>query len=306
MARHLKRQAHRVRDYFTRRRLILAAAFLALLFLVGSVVLSNFNRDEAQTQTQQVAGQLGVTVDQRDAEAAKRKQLAADVQAACDAKDLTGPVCEKANQAARDPSPGPAGVPGQPGQIGPIGPIGPPGESIPGQPGSVGQPGQPGSPGQPGESVTGPPGQAGSPGQPGQSVTGPAGPQGPAGVGQQGDPGAKGDPGDRGDIGPAGPPGTAPTSVTFTGIGDATYSCTRSGGSDDAPVYSCASSGGATTPNARTQPPTTTEPPVGPTTTPTPTTAPTANPTSTPTARFPQGTFNRGSLGGLLVPQPVR
>lgn len=325
--RHLKTKVAGIRKYFSthgrRTMLIVALAVVGVVFLFGSVLWSNLGRDTAQTETQQVTGQLGATVDQRDSEAAKRKQLAADVQAACDAKDLTGPVCQKADQAARDPSPGPAGVPGQPGlpgspgspgSVGPIGPggaPGPPGESIPGQPGAVGQPGQPGAPGQ---SVTGPAGQPGAAGQPGQSVTGPVGPQGPAGqdgVGSQGAPGPKGD---TGEVGPAGPAGAPPGSITLTGVGDATYSCSRSGGPDEAPSYSCTSSGGSGAgTQSRQQAPVTTDPTVAPTPTPSPTTSPDAPAgaaSTAPTARYPQGTFTRGStpglLGGLLVPQPVR
>ena len=147
--------AARARRYVTPPRLIVALAVLALLFLVGSVAYSNFGEREATAQKDQANGQLGVTIDQRDDEAAKRRQLAKDVQAACDAKDLTGPVCEKADQAAAAPFPGPAGVPGQPGSPG-----------TPGTPGVAGVPGTPGQPGTPGE--PGPPGSPGQPGGPGQ------------------------------------------------------------------------------------------------------------------------------------------
>ena len=67
---HLKPHLAKLRLHLDRGRLILLVLFiLALLFLVGSVVYSNFSKDTATAQRDQTAGQLGATVDQRDQEA---------------------------------------------------------------------------------------------------------------------------------------------------------------------------------------------------------------------------------------------
>lgn len=312
-----------------RRALLIIAVFvLALLFLVGSVVWSNLGRDTATAQKDQATGQLGATIDQRDEEAIKRRQLANDVRAACDAKDLTGPVCQQADQAAHAPLPGPIGQPGSPGLPGTPGSPGQPG--TPGVPGSVGEPGQPGGPGQPGQQgqpgspgQTGQPGSVGQPGSPGQPGT-------PGDVGQPGQPGQQGPAGPQGEPGPAGPagqngangqdgaPGSPAGSMTLT-LNGSQYTCTRSGGSDTAPSYSCSggSSAGSTdpsaTPNARTRTPATTDPTVAPT----PTTSPTAPTGMTPQTSTDQQLSNlfrapvqpRTSSGpfGLTIPlNPVR
>lgn len=304
-----------------RTRLLIAAFVLALLYLVGSVAYSNFGEKTATAQKDQATGQLGVTIDQRDTEATERRKLAQDVQAACDAKDLTGPVCEKADQAAAAPLPGPIGQPGQPGapgtpgQPGVSGVPGAPGQAgTPGEPGIPGQSGPPGGPGQPGTpgnaGQPGAPGTAGQPGAPGQSgEAGQPGPQGPAGP--QGEPGPAGQ---NGTNGQDGAPGPAPGSITLT-LNGSQYSCSRSGGPDSAPDYSC--SGGSTGP-----PETTTETPssrLGGTVTPTPTPTPdptvAPEPTAAPTEqdrmtglfRPPARTrTNTGPLGLTVPLNPVR
>lgn len=308
---------------FPRRVVLIIAVFvLALLFLVGSVVWSNLGRDTAQTETQNAIGQRDATVGQRDEEAIKRRQLANDVRAACDAKDLTGPVCEKADQAAHAPLPGPIGQPGSPGLPGSPG--------VPGTPGNPGEPGSPGIPGTPGQSgqMGGPgqPGQTGQPGSPGQpgSVGQPGSPGQPGTPGEAGQPGPQGPPGPQGDPGPAGQngqdgaPGGSAESITLT-LNGSQYTCTRSGGSDTAPNYSCSggSSGASTdpsaTPNARTRTPATTDPTVAPTPTPSPT-APAGTTPSSSTDRQLSSLFRapvqpRTSSGpfGLTIPlNPVR
>lgn len=93
----------------------------------------------------------------------------------------------------------------------------------------------------------GPPGQAGQPGPPGrdgQTVIGPAGTDGQDGrdgsqgrTGPQGEPGPPGPPGADGQDGRAGsPPATWSWTDPESGT---TYTCSRSGGTDDAPAYSC-------------------------------------------------------------------
>lgn len=227
---------HRLRGLLTRTRFMFGSVGVALLILVGSVVWANHGRDTADTHTQ-------TAEQQRDATARQARAFATQVQQACDAGALAGPVCDRANQVAQTPVPGPTGPRGEPGPPGPSGAAGPPGSSIPGPPGPSG------APGRPGESVTGPPGPPGPKGDSG--TPGPTGPAGPAG--RDGSPGARGD---KGDPGPAGPPGPPPESITLSGVGGGTYTCHRSGGTDIAPTYTC--SGGDTTPP--TSPPASTEP----------------------------------------------
>ena len=103
--------------------------------------------------------------------------------------------------------------------------------------------------------IPGPPGPSGAPGQPGpaSTVPGPAGT--PGAVGPSGAPGAAGTDGAQGPAGPAGPAGadgkdgtdghdgtdgSPPAGWTWTDPLGVTYSCTRSGGTDTAPLYSCA------------------------------------------------------------------
>ena len=114
---------------------------------------------------------------------------------------------------------GPAGAAGAQGERGPqgiVGPTGPPGPTGPsGAPGADGQSGANGQDGARGPS--GLPGPSGSPGPPGP--TGPSGPPGP-----RGESGARGAP---------------PATWTWTDSVGRRQSCTRSGGSADAPQYSC-------------------------------------------------------------------
>jgi hypothetical protein len=291
-----------------RRRLIIGMFVLALLFLVGSVVWSNLGRDTAQIEKNEVTGQLGATVEQRDAEATSRRKLAQEVQAACDAKDLTGPVCEKADQAAAAPLPGVPGVPGTPGEPGTAGAPGLPGTpgapGTPGEPGRPGDPGTPGEPGRPGDPGTpgsdGPGGQAGQNGEPGSPGT--PGEQGPAGP-----PGDKGDPGEQGPQGEPGPGGamTCPDGSSLQPVqipeGPTILACVTSAGGNTA-----RSQRGAETPAAQPRD----------TVTPTPTATPTEPPPAP--APVPMTATERQQLtellrptraprtGGLLAPQPPR
>lgn len=285
-----------------RAKMLIAVFVAALLYLVGSVAYSNFGKDTATAEKDQATGQLGVTIDQRDDEALKRRQLARDFKAACDAKDLVSPACDQAAEAAQAPLPGPIGQPGQPGTPGEPGTPGSPG--TPGEPGTAGQsgtPGQPGEPGRPGEPGSigqpGQPGQPGSPGQPGAAgepgqpgVVGPQGPAGPAG--QDGAPGQNGTNGVDGQPGRDGSPAG---SMTLT-LNGSQYSCTRSGGSDTAPDYTC--SGGSSGP-----PETTTEPPTARFRSPsTPQNTVTATPTATPAPTVEPAPPVQPQLTDLFVP----
>lgn len=117
-------------------------------------------------------------------------------------------------------------------------PVAPPAEDVR----DAGEPGIPGRPGARGrDGADGSDGQPGSPGSPG-----PAG-----GSGQPGSPGTPGQPGDSGqdggagEQGPAGPPGPAgqdgapPASWTYRDQLGFPHTCTRSGGPDTAPTYTC-------------------------------------------------------------------
>ena len=106
---------------------------------------------------------------------------------------------------------------------GPSGPVGP-----------SGTPGKAGADGKPGES--GEPGETGAQGENGQD-----GAQGPAGeTGPQGPPGQAGADGTNGRDGSDGSP---PGSWSWTDRYGDTYTCSRSGGSDGSPTYSCTQTG---------------------------------------------------------------
>lgn len=295
----------------------LVAAVLVFVAAVGGFGVLSVNKQQEVKQD---------VTEQRDSEAQQKRQLAIEVQQACDAGELTGPVCEKADQAATAPLPGPPGSPGQPGVPGTPGNPGTPGSpgspGEPGIPGQMGQPGEPGQPGRPGEpGSSGQPGQPGNPGQPGE----PGSPGQPGGQGPQGEPGPKGDPGDRGEQGLPGEPGapgrdgSPAQSMTLT-LNGTQYSCTRSGGTDTAPDYNCSggSSGGSETPStdptARFRSPSTPENEVTPTPTPTPVPETTPVPNTTTEQQRMTGLFRppaetRMSNGpfGLTIPlNPVR
>lgn len=166
----------------------------------------------------QVEEQAETATVQRDAAAEQAQNLAERVVTACTsggeaARQLQQVgVCQQAAEVRADPIPGPRGPAGAPGEPGP------PGESIPGPTGP---------PGPPGESIPGPTGPPGPPGDDGDSVTGPPGPAGP-----QGEPGP---------AGPQGEPGedAAPPAAYRMTLEGKDYLCTREGGTDASPTYSC-------------------------------------------------------------------
>lgn len=148
------------------------AVFAALAFLIGSVILSQQGKTNAQTQTEVVTGQ-------RDAAGAQAQDLAVQLQAACAAGTLPKTLCDTAAKVAADPVPGPTGatgatgaagaqgiqgVPGSAGGVGPQGPQGPAGAT--GPQGPAGQSGTDGTPG-----AAGPQGAAGRDGSPAASST---------------------------------------------------------------------------------------------------------------------------------------
>ena len=234
---------HRLKGWLSKITLMAIAGVLGVGYLAGSVISSQADKDTAENQAQNAENQ-------RDATASQARQFAGEVQRACDQKDLSGPVCDRAVQVAKQPVPGPAGprgapgepgTPGAPGEPGTPGTPGTPGDpGKPGENGPAGTPGEPGAPGIPGP--TGPIGPAGPQGPPGESITGPAGPPGPAGA--NGEPGPPGPAGEQGPPGEPGTPGSPAQSIVFTDVGGVTYDCSRSGGSDTAPTYSCTSRGG--------------------------------------------------------------
>lgn len=151
------------------------------------------------------------------------KNLAIQLQQACDEHDITSVqirrLCDKAEEVQKVTEQGPQGPPGIggiQGPPGPQGPVGPPGpQGLMGLLGAQGVQGQTGQAGQQGS--TGPQGPPGAVGEPG-----PAGPEGP-----QGDTGPRGEKGDS----------AFPFTFTFTvpgtpGLGnDRTYTvhCTADG-----------------------------------------------------------------------------
>lgn len=186
------------------RVLLVALAGLGIAYLAGSVVTAQLGQSTAQQETSVVA-------DQRDAAGAQAAGLAQQIQVACGKGELSGPVCVQADQVAADPIPGPAG---------PRGPAGPAGGD-----GAVGPQGPAGAD----STVPGPAGPAGP--------TGPAGPAGP--TGPAGPVGPVGPSGPEGPMGPAGQAGAPAASYTLSFPDGSTQTCTRSGGSDAAPTYTC-------------------------------------------------------------------
>jgi hypothetical protein len=147
--------------------------------------------------------------------------LGQQVQQACAAKTLSGPLCQKADDVVRDPAPSPLTAVGAAGQDGSRGPSGVDGKNGLTAPcyytvtQCVGPKGD-----------TGPGGPAGPPGKD-STVPGPAGPPGETVQGPKGDTGDKGDKGDAGDKGESvqGPPGAtgsqgpAPGGLTIMVLG---------------------------------------------------------------------------------------
>lgn len=185
---------------------MLVLVIVAVLFLAGSVVLSQLGKATAQTQTQ-------VATDQRDAAGAQAATLASQILAACRSGDLPASMCAQAAQVAAQPIPGEVGprgetgAAGQPGVAGPVGPTGPGGPA-----GTTGEPGPAGAAGAQGQNGTD--GQSGADGQ-----NGAQGPQGPPGIN--------------------GHDGSPAQSYTSTFPDGSTQSCTRDGGADTSPNYTC-------------------------------------------------------------------
>lgn len=160
--------------------------------------------------------------------------LGQQVQQACAAGTLSGPLCRKADEVVSQPAPSPlaaVGADGQPGAQGPRGFQGPQGEK-----GPAGPQGPEGPAGKNG--LDGIIGAMGIPGTDG--ATGPAGPAGP-----QGEPGVAGPAGAPGEPGPEGAPGrdgAPPESWTWPDpvLVNTTHVCTRNPDSDPAkPTYAC-------------------------------------------------------------------
>jgi hypothetical protein len=161
--------------------------------------------------------------------------LGQQVQQACAARTLSGPLCDKANQVVDNPAPAPLSVVGPTGGQGEQGPRG-----FPGPQGEAGPKGDPGPAGKNGlDGIIGAMGIPGADGQPGaagpKGDPGPVGPGGPAGPdGQPGKDGAKGDPG------ATGQPGPAPGGMTITVLG-VDHECTYDAVQPDPghPHYTC-------------------------------------------------------------------
>lgn len=228
------RQIRSMRRFAPRPRLtLIAVAAASVIFLTVSLLVARFGQHDAQNQASTAVGQ-------RDATAAQAADLARLIQQACDAGTIPADyaaACTKAAQVQAAPIPGPKGPPGAAGAPGPAGPTGSAGRGIvataiengdliviysDGGRVDVGR-------------VVGPPGSPGIPGVPGAAgVPGPAGQDG--GAGPAGPAGAAGPPGSPG---PAGRDGSPASSYTVTYPDGTTQTCTRSGGPDTAPTYSC-------------------------------------------------------------------
>ena len=107
----MKRARHRLNLPRSRIMLLVVAAG-AVLVLVISVFAAQMNQQSAEDQTAEVTGQ-------RDATAAQAQSLATQIQAACRDGSLQGALCERADQVAADPVPGPTGPIGPTGEAGP-------------------------------------------------------------------------------------------------------------------------------------------------------------------------------------------
>lgn len=205
------------------RTLVITVAVIGVLFLVGSFLYVQFGRDTAQTQTAVAEGQRDATADRAEKAADPVLELCREQSAVGAAlRANPGNPCGLAQQVKTDPIAGPAGPQGLTGSAGAIGPAGPMGPMGP----------------------AGPQGPAGPAGP--QGETGPAGSDGADGGdgtdGTNGSDGATGPAGPAGPQGPAGRDGSPAESSTFTYPDGSTQTCTRSGGSDTAPTYSCTTS----------------------------------------------------------------
>lgn len=275
---------HKLRTLTRSHVLVLVGSAVMVLFLVGSVLWAQFGQQQAQDQTGQVAQERDAVADQRDAAAGQAKSLAEQIKVACTDGSLAGPVCEQAAAVAETP------VPPVPGPIGPTGP-GPTVEQIQAAVDAylVAHPPPAGraptaaevaaavasyltaNPPTPGRAPTAeeisaaveeyfdrnppPAGAPGQDGRDGQDGRPPTASEIRAAVDQylaENPPPA----GPAGDQGPQGPAGEPPSSFTMS-LDGTTQTCTRTGGDDSAPTYSCSApvgpgenepDGGTTTP----------------------------------------------------------
>lgn len=197
------------------RILLIALAAAAVIFLLVSLLVSRFGQHDAQTQASQAVGQ-------RDATAAQAADLARLIQQACDSGTIPAAysaACTKAAQVQAAPIPGPAGPQGPQGAAGVQGPAGRGIVATEIQAGDLVVVYSDGSRVDVGQVVgaDGTPGVAGAPGAAG--AAGPAGATGPPG--------------------PAGADGSPASSYTVMYPDGSTQTCTRSGGSDSTPAYTC-------------------------------------------------------------------
>ena len=198
------------------RRVAALAAVLAIVTGIIAAVVAYEVVDAHQGQSAAQAETVGT--------AQQAQSFAEEVKAAC-ARDTAGASaagfpCNQASSIAATPIPGAAGAPGTTGSTGDRGPSGFDGKAgIAGAPGAVGPSGAPGATGVPGASAVAVPGAAGDPGPAGKTgAPGPAGATGTPGI-----PGANGSP-----------------AASFSYIGaTGSQTCTRSGGPDTAPTYTC-------------------------------------------------------------------
>lgn len=187
---------------------------LGILAVLVGIFLTNTSR--------QTSNQLADTQVALNDTAQQANDLAEQIRTECTAGRLAGPVCQTADSVIETPVPipGPAGPTGGTGAAGPagsVGPAGPPGKD---------------------STVPGPAGPEGPQGRPGadSTVPGPAGPQGPAGA----DSTVPGPAGPAGQNGQNGINGGAVTSYTQHNADGSIETCSRDGGSETSPNYSCA------------------------------------------------------------------
>src|SRR5690606_12800904 len=259
---------HRLRTLTRSHVLVLVGVGVMVLFLLGSVLWAQLGQQAAQVETGQVA-------QERDAKAAQAQSLAEQIRTACADGSLTGPVCVEAEQVTQEtstpPAPGPEGPRGEPGpgpteeQIQaavsayltahpPPAGRGPTPAEVAAAVASylIANPPEPGRPPTAEEIAAAvetyfarnppPPGPRGADGRDGE----PGRPPTPAEIRAAVDQYLAEHPppaGAAGPPGPAGPPGEPPASFTMT-FGDTTQTCTRSGGSDEAPTYTCSAPAG--------------------------------------------------------------
>jgi hypothetical protein len=221
------------------RRIIAGAVFVLIVMALSALVseyVSHINTDKTTAQSQaNTAGQNAADVAGNAVEACLKNPVAAKA---------LGIDCPQAMSVLATPIPGTPGTPGTQGPKGDKGDKGDPGTVSPPLPALAPLPPLPPLPALPGI-----PGSVGTKGDPG--ATGGTGPKG-----DKGDPGTAGTAGTSGVGGSNGANGSPAGQYTNTFADGSTQTCTRSGGPDTAPTYSCP---------VPTPPPTTTTP--APTTT---------------------------------------